>query len=231
VKSTWVNNGSKALFRNFIITNKSPWITRLTDACNILSVDVVEGDAFLGRGAYGRVFRVMRDEKVLALKIVEECSIGRLYDEAEALNRAHLTGLTIRRVGECIEIPNGAALLLSPVGRSLSRPTTVDEVANVFRLLQRLHENDLVHGDPRVPNIIVYEEELLWIDLVEVRKSSPALRIRDTEILTRSILQIPPNISLDRELYELIREYGKSTSQEDLSHLITIVWQTLGRVM
>jgi hypothetical protein len=41
-KLFWANNGSKQLFRNFIITNKSPWISLLTDACNSLSVIVVE---------------------------------------------------------------------------------------------------------------------------------------------------------------------------------------------
>jgi len=50
VKSLWVDKGSKVWFRDCITSNKSPWITRLTDACNLLGVDVVEGDAFLGRG-------------------------------------------------------------------------------------------------------------------------------------------------------------------------------------
>jgi len=50
--SLWINKGSKVWFRNFIISNKSPWITRLSDACRSMHVDVVEGDAFLGRGAH-----------------------------------------------------------------------------------------------------------------------------------------------------------------------------------
>jgi tRNA A-37 threonylcarbamoyl transferase component Bud32 len=229
VTATWANNGSKPLFQNFITANKSPWITRLADACNSLNVDVVEGDAFLGRGAYGRVFKVMRDEEeVLALKIVEKGSTGRLYDEEEALKQAHHTGLTISLIGKTIELPNGAALLLSPVGKPLPRPTTMCEVANLFGLLWQLHVKDLVHGDPRVPNVILNGEEPLWIDLVEVRKATCALRSLDAEILTRSILNVPRKVSLDGSLKELIGEYSTSATHKNLSHLTTKVCQLLG---
>ena len=227
VMSMWANNGSKSLFRNFIIANKSPWISLLIDACNSLSVDVVEGNSFLGSGAHGRVFRVKRGEQVLALKIVENCSIRRLYQEAEALQQAHHTGLTISCIGEVIEIPNGAALLLSPVGKPLPQLTTEREVASVFGLLWQLHVKDLVHGDPRMPNVILNGEEPLWIDLVEVRKASPALRIWDAEILTRSVLGFPQNASLDDKLKGLIEEYGARATQENLIHLITKVCQML----
>ncbi|DAZ99645.1 TPA: hypothetical protein N0F65_001882 [Lagenidium giganteum] len=102
-----VNNGSKSLFQNFITDNVSPWVARLTLACSCLGVDVVEGDAFLGRGAHGRVFK-----GGCGLKIVEKCSV--------------------------------------------------------------LHSSGLVHGDPRVPNVILHGEKLLWIDLVEVMEASYA---------------------------------------------------------
>jgi hypothetical protein len=75
-KAMWVKKGSKSLFRSFITDNMSPWVSRLTTACSVLQVDVVEGDAFLGRGAHGRVFKVKRqDGDVFALKIVEPSSM------------------------------------------------------------------------------------------------------------------------------------------------------------
>ncbi|KAF4147543.1 hypothetical protein GN958_ATG03262 [Phytophthora infestans] len=80
-EAAWVMEGSKALFRDFITKNLSPWVTRLTAACSTLNVEVVEGDAFLRHGAFGRVFKVKRvgqDGDVLALKIVEKFSIRRL---------------------------------------------------------------------------------------------------------------------------------------------------------
>jgi tRNA A-37 threonylcarbamoyl transferase component Bud32 len=230
VKSMWANDGSKQLFQNFIIANKPSWISLLTDACNSLSVDVVEGDSFLGLGAHGRVFTVKRGEEILALKIVEKRSIRRLYQEAEALQQAQYTGLTISCIGKVIEIPNGAALLLSPIGKPLPQLATEHDVTSVFRLLWQLHVKDLVHGDPRLPNIILNGEEPCWIDLVEVRKASVALRIWDAEILTRSVLRLPHEASLSDKLQGLIEEYGKVATQENLAHLISRVCQILGFV-
>ncbi|OWZ21632.1 Crinkler (CRN) [Phytophthora megakarya] len=219
-KAMWVNKGSKSLFQNFITDNMSPWVARLTLACSCLGVDVVEGDAFLGRGAHGRVFKVIgQDRKVFALKIVEKCSVGRLYQEEKALTTAQRTGLTISPVGTLIETPESAALLLSPVGKPLPRPTTRQEVRNLFGLLWQLHANGLVHGDPRVPNVILAEEKPLWIDLVEVMEASPILKRFDAEILTRSILSVSRTVLLDPALKQLIDNYGKSATRENLNHL------------
>lgn len=70
--AVWVNKGSKSIFRKFITTNMCPWVVRLTCAYALLGVDVVEDHAFLGRGAYGRVFKVIgHDGEVFALKIAD----------------------------------------------------------------------------------------------------------------------------------------------------------------
>ncbi|KAL3664473.1 hypothetical protein V7S43_010793 [Phytophthora oleae] len=227
-KAMWVNKGSKSLFQNFITNNISPWVAYLANACSSLGVDVVEGDAFLGRGAYGRVFKVTgQGQEVFALKIVEKCSVGRLYREEKALAKAHHTGLTISSVGELIETPDSAALLLFPVGESLPQPTTRQEVRNFFGLLWQLHANGLVHGDPRVPNMILTEEKPLWIDLVEVMGASPTLKQFDAEILTRSILSVPRTVLLDPALKQLIDNYGESATRENLNHLAEVVYQSL----
>ncbi|KAG7375442.1 hypothetical protein PHYPSEUDO_001192 [Phytophthora pseudosyringae] len=227
-KARWVNMGSKSLFQNFITRNISPWVAYLTNACSSLGVDVVEGDAFLGRGAHGRVFKVTgQGGEVFALKIVAKCSVGRLYQEEEALRNAQHTGLTIRPVGEPIETPNSAALLLSPVGKPLPRPTTREEVRNLFGLLWQLHANGLVHGDPRVPNVILTEEKAIWIDLVQVMKARPILKQIDAEILTRSILSLPGTVLLDVTLKRLIDDYGKIATQESLNRLAEAVGRSL----
>jgi hypothetical protein len=228
-KTTWVRKGSKALLQKFIAESMSPWVTRLTKACSLLGVDVVEGDAFLGRGAYGRVFKVLdRDGQAFALKIVEEHSIGRIYDEKMALASAQDTGLTISPVGEVTEILDGAgagaALLLSPIGIPLPRPTTREEVHGLFGLLWQLHSKGLVHGDPRVPNVIVSDGKPLWIDLVEVKKASPVLKRVDANILARSILSLPHTVPLDPATVQLIENYGNSSTQENLLQLAEAVW-------
>ncbi|KAJ8562040.1 hypothetical protein ON010_g7639 [Phytophthora cinnamomi] len=228
-KAMWANIGSKALFQNFITDNVSPWVKHLTIACLCLGVDVVEGDAFLGRGAHGRVFKVSRqDGKTFALKIVDKCSVGRLYQEEKALSSAQHTGLTTSLVGKLIETPESAALLLSPVGKPLPRPRTQQEVRSLFGLLWQLHANDLVHGDPRVPNVILHGEKLLWIDLVEVMEASSTLKRFDAEILTRSTLSVSRKIVLDPALVQLIDNYGERATRENLDRLAHAVCQKLG---
>ncbi|GMF58727.1 unnamed protein product [Phytophthora fragariaefolia] len=224
----WTNNGSKSLFKNFISNNVSPWVSRLTLACMCLGVDVVEGDAFLGRGAHGRVFKVIRQNGGdFALKIVGKCSVGRLYREKEALMRAQHTGLTTTLVGELIETPESAALLLSPVGKPLPHPRTQQEVRSLFRLLWQLHASGLVHGDPRVPNVILHRDKLLWIDLMEVLQASSTLKRFDAEILTRSTLSVSRTIALDSTLVQLIDYYGESATGENIDRLAEAVYQNL----
>ncbi len=120
-KAKWANRGSKSLFQKFINDSMSPWISRLADACHQLDVDVVEGEAFLGRGARGRVFKVKRGEEIFALKIADEDAAAFLDEGARALTKAELTGLTIKPMGECIGLTDGAAVLLTPVGKPLTR--------------------------------------------------------------------------------------------------------------
>ncbi|KAL3665278.1 hypothetical protein V7S43_009906 [Phytophthora oleae] len=168
-KSTWVTKGSKESLQKFIGQHVSPCVALLASACSSLGVDVVEGDAFLGRGAVGHVFKVTQagGEEVLALKIgCYEDSIGRFIFEERALTNAQDTGLTVTPVEEVFELEVdgpigadyteiGAALLLSPVQDPLPHPTTQEEVQHLFELLWKLHTKGLVHNDPRVPNVIV----------------------------------------------------------------------------
>ncbi|KAF4143371.1 hypothetical protein GN958_ATG07437 [Phytophthora infestans] len=230
INATWVMGGSKALFRDFITENLSPWVTRLTAACSALNVEVVEGDAFLGRGAFGRVFKVKRvgqDGDVLALKIVEKISIGRLFLEYDALGRAKYTGWAIRPVGEATEISDGAAMLLSPVGKPISYPTTNQEARVLFDMLWQLHSAGVTHGDPRVPNVIVKDGRRLWIDFSEWWHASPLLMQNDAKILTQSILRVYPKDLQDLELEALISKYGASPTQANLNLLADKVGERL----
>ncbi|POM76217.1 Hypothetical protein PHPALM_6576 [Phytophthora palmivora] len=221
-KAKWVNKDSKSLFQNFITSNISPWVTGLTTVCLSLGVDMMEDDAFLGRGADGRTFKVVgKSGEVFALKFVEKYSVDRLYQEEKALTKAQHTGLTISLVRELLETPESAALLLSPVGKSLPRPST----------RQELHTKDLVHENARVPNVILNEEKLLWIDLVEVKEASPILKQFDAELLTRSILNVSRSDLLDPVLERLINNYGKSATRENLNRLAEVVCQSIFKII
>ena len=78
-----------------------------------------------------------------------------------------------------------------------------------------------------MPNVIFYEGKTLWIDLVEVMEASPTLKQFDAEILTRSILSVSQTGLLDPMLKQLIDNYGKSTTRENLNNLVDVVWQSL----
>ena len=216
------------MFQKFIADNKSPWIAILAAACLSLGVRVVDYDAFLGCGARGRVFKVIgQDRKLLALKIVKEDFVRSLHNEEAALRRAQDSGLTARLVGKCIELSGGAALLMFPVGKPLPQPTTQSEVATLYRFLWQLHEKDLVHGDPRVPNVILMDKQLFWIDFAEMGKATPFLRQVDAAILTRSILHVPWNIELSEELEKRITSYGNQSPSENIDLLASLVSQSM----
>ncbi|TDH66844.1 hypothetical protein CCR75_004833 [Bremia lactucae] len=227
-KAKWTDGGSESLFQNFICANMSPWIPRLTMACSLLGVKVVEGDAFLGRGTHGCVFKVIGEGgEHFALKLVETRFSRFLYRDEEALKQAQNTGLTVHLAGNCIDIHGGAALLLSPVGKPLPRPTTRSDVATLYRLLWQLHDRNLVHGDPRVANVILYREQPLWIDFLAVQKANFISRMVDTEILTRSVLHVSRDVQLGNKLEEMITKYGRDSTPESLNRLIEVVFQRL----
>ncbi|GMF31348.1 unnamed protein product [Phytophthora lilii] len=94
-------------------------------------------------------------------------------------------------------------------------------------MLRQLYKNGLVHGDPRVPNVILDGEKPLWIDLMEVMEASPTLKQIDAEILTQSILSVSPTTLLDPALKELIDNYGKSDTSESLNNLAEVVCDSL----
>jgi tRNA A-37 threonylcarbamoyl transferase component Bud32 len=228
VQAKWIARGSASLFQDFMEQNQSPWMRRFTEASISFGVEALESNAFLGCGAHGRVFKVRRGEQTYALKLVEERSCGVLFDESRALTKATDKDLTVSVAEKATKISDGAALLLSPVGTHLSQPETQEDVRKLFELLWKLHENGLIHGDPRVPNVIVYQEKILWIDLIHMREDSEVyFRQCDAEILSRSILRIPHTFSLDSELLKLIELYANDHKQENLECVITKVCQIL----
>ena len=107
---------------------------RLTLTCSRYKVDVDEGDAFLGLGAYGCVFKVTckNINEQCALKIVGKDGIKSLNTKMAALNCAKHTGLTTVVVGNLIETFDYAALLLSPVGMPLPRPKSQQDILHLF---------------------------------------------------------------------------------------------------
>ena len=89
-------------------------------------------------------------------------------------------------------------------------------------MLFKLHENGILHGDIRVPNVIFVEAKPLWIDLVELMRPLPVTRELDAAILVRSILTVSYRCSVGEALDGRIKTYGRSSTKE-----ISIVWSKL----
>jgi tRNA A-37 threonylcarbamoyl transferase component Bud32 len=227
--SKWTDNGSKRLFENFISMNVSPWVLHLTQACLHFNVEVVKGDSFLGQGAFGRVFKVrQQDDEVFALKIVEKRNVRRLHLEHGAMTFATETGVTASVVGDVMETTASAAFLVKPVGKPLPYPKTEKEVYALYDLLWQLHNKGIIHGDPRVPNVIVHEQTLLWIDLVDVfQPTTSILRQLDAETLTLSVLRVSQGFELDSAIVELIDNYGIMPTHENICCLAEVVYGKL----
>jgi hypothetical protein len=205
-KCSWVQPGSAQLLTE-CANMRSPWLCILDAVCLQLGVKPVEGEAFLGYGSVGRVFRVVKDQSAsassssssssssrslqLALKIVCGDSIPLQY-EAQHLRRAKLQANDIVMGVECdvVEVTDGAGLLLSRVGRAV--PSTKMYVDKVVSALVDLHRLKIVHGDPRLPNIVAVGQGLQWIDFREARfdNSIGSAFVNDMRILAASFVQL-----------------------------------------
>jgi tRNA A-37 threonylcarbamoyl transferase component Bud32 len=108
---------------------------------------------------------------------------------------------------------------LSPVGKPLPYPKKKEEVQSLFRHLWMLHEHNVTHGDPRVPNVIVHEGKRLWIDLVESREMIHYMKRDDVKLLTRSILWVSVHDKLEEKLEKLIENYGESSTRENIERV------------
>ncbi|KAJ3092098.1 hypothetical protein HK100_007022, partial [Physocladia obscura] len=147
----WTDSGSRKVFSDFIKEGLVHWIPLLSSACDSFGVQTFDHNAFLGAGAAGRVFRVqLENGNEAALKIVSK-NIPWLQAEAMALERARNTGVVATVVKSFTQISNGsgAAILISPVGKSILRSSlTEDSLFQIVHSLFILHSAGFQHGDP-----------------------------------------------------------------------------------
>jgi hypothetical protein len=149
------------------------WKHALTEACQELHVELLESsmekDCFLGYGSDGRVFRVRNQNgDELAMKITVG-DLSSAHAEINAMNafrcRLEQTGVTVCLVSKVVRRgKNYAALLISPVGRSLRQ--LKKDVSVALASLRGLHVAGFSHGDARWKNAIILPDGTCrWIDL------------------------------------------------------------------
>ena len=160
--------GSRNLLKNFVRAS-SDWLRVIDSVCNELDVVVVEGDGFLGYGAFGRVFRVKRiseDGDVLALKIILG-SAQELYIEEAYLRMAYESlPEHVMEPLRFISVEKGAGLLLAHVGERIAKDDC-NMAIQAVEALAKLHDKTIFHGDARIANAVIVGNKVKWIDFRE----------------------------------------------------------------
>jgi hypothetical protein len=196
----WSQSGSKQLLIGFLQGN-SPWLEAANALCEELGVTIVDYSnseqdlsAWLGTGANGRVFRLNGGQ---VIKIV----VGRKSDDVEKeylLMLEHhkceaITSLVFPVVEgsyRCGEIRGVqyAGYILAQEGQQIPLPVTNDLKKELAVSLCGLHSHGVIHGDPRIENVLILEGVVRWIDfrLCET-VTCKITRRRDVEILYMSL--------------------------------------------
>lgn len=196
----WETPGSVAAVRDFFsrAEHKSKWQLALENLCDQLGVIPLDGNAYLGRGARGRVFKVTRSTNVFALKVVltnsetERQNVKCEYTKLCDCNRI-CNGLFVRAVPDNFAIVDNnnvsaRGYLLAEVGEPVDK-SNPDHQKSVLRALQNLHKLDQYHGDARVPNIVhMSDGRFLWIDPSPIaRVDISACKLYDLKLLLKSL--------------------------------------------
>ena len=234
-KSKWTTQGSLNHLKWFI--EKYPactWAKHLNDACVYHKVQVVEGEGFVGAGADGRVFLVIDSENnKCALKISPrmEFSSQRLFTmKSIPFNKVSRYVVPITDIHET---KSYVSYIMPQIGNKLELPIKLEELKYLFESLKALHINGIVHGDPRLPNIVEVEGNLKWIDFSRSMYYDKDERSgnffndikRDLEIFLKSVLNMPQNSNLGEDWKSVISEYDPITKSDasitdDLSEMI-----------
>eukprot|EP01038_Epipyxis_sp_PR26KG_P000503 gene503-707_t len=198
---SWTTSGSLNSLKDVFTFKKvdSKWMILLHEVLQKLRVRLVENGAFLGKGGFGRVFKVKEDGVAgidRALKIVLtkrtdlKISSQQIYtlcrNEYEAFIEDNLASLFI--VGTVadsfVEIIHegeriGVAYLLQQVGEVLDKKKKSD-MNSAFQALSGIHSlHRRYHGDARFSNAISVcmddnRKTVKWIDFMQLFSKSSA---------------------------------------------------------
>jgi hypothetical protein len=110
-----------------------------------------------------------------------------------------------------IETTSCAFAVLDRVGVAVRSPTGESEIVQILHALDALHRIGVIHGDPRLPNLVWVDGRLLWIDLSHAAyNSTPELRRRDWYWLTKSITEFHLKNVPESTLHSLIDRVFRS---------------------
>jgi tRNA A-37 threonylcarbamoyl transferase component Bud32 len=194
-RGRWDAAGAMNALQRFFTLDPPPLTKALRSLCKAFEVTVSSGSSFLGKGANGYAFKLETD---LVLKISLS---GNMATELDTLKKIYQLD------NDIIVKPSDSDLIVvdeEANGYMMQEfGTKVDSskisVANAFNRLADLHCLKAVHGDPRLPNILMFDGTLKWIDPRQssLSVSSDASFTNDMVILCQSIF---PNATVNKDL-------------------------------
>eukprot|EP00301_Raphidiophrys_heterophryoidea_P008352 c13113_g1_i1.p1 GENE.c13113_g1_i1~~c13113_g1_i1.p1 ORF type:complete len:423 (-),score=62.79 c13113_g1_i1:225-1493(-) len=193
-KGKWDTPGCGTAIRDFFFPHNSMgayprWLRDAEWLCKEMNVDFAldsSSPAFLGMGAYGRVFRVKSKEKEMALKVATSKKYLDLAGQYYSLIDAKAKNANVVSVHTLVQLSNGAAgYLIEEVGAPVRKQQI--SVSEFLGAMRNLHSVGCVHGDCRLSNLIRYQDKLLWIDFKGTKAFQIATVVDDVQHLIQSL--------------------------------------------
>jgi hypothetical protein len=232
VRGKWTDVGSFNYLQESIQHAKVNLTDNLTKAVIALlakfNVTPSTDEPFLGRGADGFVFRVKKaDGREVALKV---CLKSALDEFAILVNAyAMIPDLVIKPIDEAIEceLDDGVVCcgyLMDEIGSEVD----LRKRSSLIELLSELHQRGFVHGDPRVPNILVVDNKFKFIDFRTLGhgvRFTPIAKEYDLKILVASAY-LNANVKQCQKVFsipsvaERLKSYGQNSTAENAHHFV-----------
>jgi hypothetical protein len=214
----WVFPGTASAVRAFFAGDVDPplvvLLRALLEALGVRPLHDEHGRCYLGSGATGHVFTVGGATHARALKVVLEASVTtHVAVEYSLLTAAAAAGAPVVRPveGSLLNFVNlgggrvsGGGFLLEAVGKPFPAVESRARCVQAFDTLAELHRAGVIHGDARLPNLLLVGEHGAWIDLrASVKGVEPSLDVLkrlDARTLARSVLALDMDAPLPAEV-------------------------------
>jgi serine/threonine protein kinase len=143
----------------------------------------------------------------------------------EAVSAKNLDDLFVGVEGEFLETKlkvdgdryDVAAFVQTSVG---DPPNRSEDFAAMIESLQHLHEQNFIHGDARVPNVVMVNGQLKWIDLGASRFAEKnELKVHDMETLIRSLTGTDTEGVLPEDLSPWVEAYDGTSVTEIIANV------------
>ena len=243
VRSEWTAPGSADVVSGFFEDNAPPQPQLMVVLRHLLTaLDLchapVDGTAVLGAGGMGHVFAVRRagSPERLALKVVAAGTralwMRDLTIEFNALTAAAQRGAPVVPViagSLCLAGHEGGGFLLARCGVPFDATASLAACTAAFAALAALHDCAIVHGDARLPNLLLVDGKAMWIDMATGLLEGPASRFLkpycsgDAELLAQSVLLSVGIPALPASVATAVACYD-SAAPETVQVLAAAVW-------